>query len=218
MACKKIKRTRNKKEEWIEGSKNQMGKFGDFHKNLKFKNINDEKKMEKIEEKARKLVNKIELEIYKKKKELKEKEWKIFAKNLEDEGWKGSKKFFDKIVRKKKERITIRKVSEKYQKTGKNNNDLEAIKRMIADFWEDLYKKNKKVSEMMESEQKREWFETEEWEKHKKKIGENEKIKEIMKEIEKKELEEIIKKLKNGKMGGPDEIMNEQIKYGPKKL
>ncbi len=217
-ACKKIKRVRNKKEEWTTGSRKWMEKIGNFHGNLKFENINDEKEMGKIEEEARKLANKLGSEIYKKRKELKNKEWKKFAKNLEEEGWKGSKKFFDKIVRRKKERITIRKVPEKYQKEGENNNDPTAIKRMIADFWEDLYKKNEKVNELIEREETKEWFETEEWKKHKKKIGENEEIRSIMEEIEEKEIEEIIRKLKNGKMGGPDEIMNEQIKYGPKEL
>ncbi len=133
--------------------------------------------------------------------------------NLEEEGWKGSKKFFDKIMRKKKERILIRKVPVKYLIDEENKGDSNVIKRMIADFWENLYIKNEKTNENLRKKSEREWFETGKWKEHREKIRENEKIKNLTGEIKKEKLETIIKKLKNGEMEGPDEIMNEQIKF-----
>jgi len=64
----------------------------------------------------------------------------------------------------------------------------------------------------------RPWFETDSWKKHQQEIDQSEALKGIMKEVTTKEMETVIKKLKNGKAGGLDQVVNEQIKYGPKEL
>jgi hypothetical protein len=40
----------------------------------------------------------------------------------------------------------------------------------------------------------------------------------LLKEIKREEIEKIIRELKNNKTRGPDNIINEQIKYGPQIL
>ncbi len=217
-ACKMINKVLKGKQEWNNGNTKWMEKVKNFHVSLKFEDIKEKKEMERVGKNAKKLANEMSSEIYKRRKKSRDKEWKIFAQNLEEEGWKGSKKFFDKIMRKRKERISIRKIPAKYLIGEEKEGDPNAIKRMIADFWEGLYKKDEKINENLGKGNEREWFETGKWKEHREKIRKNEKIRNLTREIENEELEIIIKRLKNGKMGGPDEIMNEQIKFGPREL
>lgn len=191
--------------------------LAELHPKLKISKYSDKMELGRVKQEARKISNGLSRIIYKRKDKYRRTEIKKSIKEFEDEGWKNSKKFFNKLLKKFKERYSIRKIPKKYLKAGQNDRDPMSIKNMVRDFWQDLYTSNGEITEH-QYEQDHEWFKTEEWEEHQDKILNNTKFKELMCEIGRDEFEKTVRTLKNNKTGGPDGIINEQIKYGPKLL
>lgn len=215
----KIKRVMQGRTRWGEEEKERTGRMGDFLEELRIKDYEDKEELERVAKEAKKAENKLSRIIYRRKDRYRRIEIKNYIKELEQEGWKGTKKFYDRILKKGKKRKSIRKIPEKYLKPGRKETDPEDIKKMIREFWEKLYtSKGKGVEEEEEGEEKREWFKGEEWKRYKKKNEENKRLEELTHIISREEIGRTIQGLKNGKAPGPDEIVNEQIKYGPEIL
>jgi hypothetical protein len=88
---------------------------------------------------------------------------------------------------------------------------------MIKEYWKRLYTSNEKIKDNQFKEGTQKWFEGDQWEEYKENIKKAE-LEKILDKVEMEEIEKIIKKLKNNKTEGTYEIINEQIKYGPKIL
>jgi hypothetical protein len=98
----KIRRVLKGKVGWSEKEKIRTEKFGKLHKSLEIVDYDNWRELERKGEKAKKLENKIARTINKRKNCYKKMEIRGFISEIEKEGWKRSKKFFDKMLKKAK--------------------------------------------------------------------------------------------------------------------
>jgi exonuclease III len=213
-----LQRTLLGKKEWLAKDLVWAESLAELSPKLQIRDPSNKTNITQAKEEARRISNGLARIIYKRKNKYRRIELNEAIENYEAEGWKSSKKFFNKILKKFKERHSIRKIPAKYLEEGQNDTDPNNIKQMIQKFWSKLYSSEDKIADNQYTEDNRPWFNTENWKKHREEIENNTTLNELMTEIDKTELEETIRKLKNNKTGGPDGITNEQIKYGPTNL
>lgn len=211
-----LTRKENKKDKWNEKERKFREKIEKINSKIILKEEDNVKEIEKVKKEIQQITNKLGKIIKKGKNKYRKSRFKEYQKELEKEGWKGSKKFFDKILKKYKKTENITKIPKHLIQKYKEENNPEVIKTMITDFWTNLFKSEKE--EPTENLTQKPWFNSEKWERHKENLSLNQNFQNILKQITKKELTDIIKQLKNNKTGGTDELINEQIKYGSDKI
>jgi hypothetical protein len=205
------------KQTWKKGELIKAEQMGQLSPKLEIKDYTSKDDIGKAREEARKISNMLTKTIYKNKNTYQRREFQQWISEMEEEGWRGTHKFYTKILKKTLTHHSIRKIPKKYLKEKQIDTNPDNIKEMIKEYWEKLYTSNEEIKDNHTTNDSKKWFTNNEWKQHREKI-EKENMDSLTAEIEYQELEKTIKKLKNNKTGGPDELINEQIKYGPTNL
>jgi len=215
---KTLKKLINKKKERLELREwNWVEQFGQMATELQITRQSKEEEMREVLTRTNRIIKYLTNKVQRRRTKLLQKDYQQAMKELEQEGWSNSKKFFQRVLKKRKKRISIRKIPTRLMKEEGNDTDPKKIKEMVREYWQQLY--SKKEQERGEQDQKEApWFKNESWDKHRQEIQASEVMKTILQTITEKKMDTVIRKLKNGKAGGLDKVVNEQIKYGPTEL
>ena len=109
---KELQRIILRKKGWNSWLIKKLGKIEKFSKDLGVININDEDQLKGLQERIRNMSNNLAKSIYRRKGKYRKEEITRSIKATEEEGWKGTKKFYDKLLK----RFEKRKKLEKYRK------------------------------------------------------------------------------------------------------
>jgi hypothetical protein len=129
-----------------------------LHEKLNVQNYDNREEILRVCEEARRISNQIAKVIYRNRNKYKREEFKKWEKEIEIEGWRGSKRFFSTIMRKSQKRHSIRHIPKKYLKERQIDTNPIEIKKMIQEFWENLYSSNQEVRKEKRPDETKEWF------------------------------------------------------------
>jgi len=158
-----IKRTNQNKRWWSERDKKWTTKMMKYSPTIEIINFENKEELTKIGIEAKKISKEIGKRAEKRRKKYQKKDYEKTLENLEIAGWKGTKRFFQQILKKRKIKKSIRKIPEKYMKEGLKETEPEDIKKMIREFWQELYKKDEKIEDNQYTEIDKPWFKNTEW-------------------------------------------------------
>jgi len=134
---------KEKKEDLGEREWNWIEKFGKMTTELKLTRQSTEEEKRQALTTTNRIIKYLTNKIHRRRAKLLQKNYYQAMKELEQEEWSNSKKFFQKVMKKRKKRISIRKVPERLMKGEGRDTDPEKIKEMIREYWQQLYSKEK---------------------------------------------------------------------------
>ena len=215
-----LRRLKKKREE-IHRMASRLERLKEFKKDLDPNKINNEQEIEMTMEEVKGILKEIKKALARKKRKFKQMALRRYKKDMQELGWANKSEFFNRALktitsRKKISRVPDRILKEKEEKgITINPHDQEEVKKVIKEYWENLYKKKRNITENQNKRRSTKWYKHTNptvFQNFKEESGT------IMEPVSEKEFRDTLKSCKTNVAGGIDEILNEHIKKGPETL
>ena len=212
------RQVKKKKNELPEKLKGRLEKLKHFDIDpTKWTNWNDTTRGEATVE-ITSLIKKLKTEVRKEKRRFKNKKWSKYKEEMREWGWANKPDFFKRALKKMNNKTGIKRIPDHIldKMEGETDpTDPEAVKKMVQEYWGDLYKQNENISKNSEKAETTPWYGVVNPEMNKEFMD---KSKTLMETIGDEEFKETLQTLKSNVAGGVDDVLNEHIKRGPDSL